>query len=414
MKPGTLGFIGARLREAREARGLTAIALSDLIGVTRQAISQYENEAQSPRPEIMERITRTLQLPVAYFRFPLDVTMGTIFYRSISAATKSARSRAEKRYLWVRIIDSYLREFIDFPKLNFPSFNLPSDPRSLSPEDIEDLAVQARQFWNFSNGPINNMVSLLESNGAIVIRDELGADTLDAFSDVLPLTEYPQYVVLGADKNISVRSRFDSAHEMAHKILHGNIDKSFLSRKADHHLIESQAHRFAAAFLLPADSFGNEFYSVDLDVLKNLKLKWRVSIAMMIKRAEDLNFISTDQSRRLWIKLSRMGWKTKEPYDDTIEIECPRLLRQAFEMLINENIQTREEILSHIPLAQNDIEKLASLDPGYLTEPRKESLSGVISLIPRQSREPHAVSGKASTNDNQATIIQFPHKNEKN
>lgn len=413
MKPGTLGFIGARLKEAREARGLTAIALSDLIGVTRQAISQYENEAQSPRPEVMERIAKTLKLPVAYFRFPLDVTMGTIFYRSISAATKSARSRAEKRYLWVRIIDAYLRQFIDFPKLNLPSFDLSNDPRSLSPEDIEDLAAQARRFWNFSNGPINNMVSLLESNGAIVIRDELGADTLDAFSDILPLAGYPQYVILGADKNISVRSRFDAAHEMGHKILHGNIDKSFLARKVEHHLIESQAHRFAAAFLLPADSFGNEFYSADLDVLRNLKQKWRVSIAMMIKRAEDLDFISTDQSRRLWIKLSRMGWKTMEPYDDTIEIEHPRLLRQAFEMLINENIQTREEILSCIPLAQNDIEKLASLTSGYLTEPQQESLGGVISLIPRQSRENQVVSDKAHSSNNQATIIQFPHKKEK-
>lgn len=409
MKFGTLGFIGTRLKEAREARGLTAIALADLVGVTRQAISQYENEAQSPRPEIMERIANTLQLPVAYFRFSQNISMGTIFYRSISAATKSARLRAEKRYLWLRIIDSFLREFIDFPKVNFPSFDMPNDPNRISSERIEEVAIEARRFWNFSNGPIHNMVSLLENNGTIVIRDELGADTLDAFSDILSLTAYPQYMVLGADKAISVRSRFDAAHEFGHRVLHWDIDKSFLSRKAEHHLIEVQAHRFAASFLLPADSFGNEFYSVDLDVLKNLKPKWRVSIAMMIKRAEDLEFISADQSRRLWINLSRRGWKTREPYDDTIELERPRLLREAFEMLIDKNIQTREAILSRIPLAPDDIEKLASLNPGYLTASRYESANGVTSLIPRRSTK----NTKGPSSDHaQATVIQFPHREE--
>ena len=64
MRAGTPGFVGARLREGREARGLTAIALSEILGVSRQAVSQYENSQQTPRPEIMLKIEQVLGLPL--------------------------------------------------------------------------------------------------------------------------------------------------------------------------------------------------------------------------------------------------------------------------------------------------------------------------------------------------------------
>ena len=366
MKPNTLGFIGMRLREAREARELTIAALADLIGVSRQAIYLYEHEIQSPRPEIMEKIANLLHLPIPYFRCHHGIEIGTIFYRSMSATAKLARLRAKNRYLWIRIIDSYFRGFIQFPNPNFPKFEMPNNPNQISETDIEELATRTRKYWNLSDAPIENMVLLLENNGAIVAYDELGARALDAFSEPSPISGCVQYIILGSDKATSVRSRFDAAHELGHKILHWNIDKSYLLRKAEHSLIENQAHRFASAFLLPADAFGNDFYSANLDALKSIKPKWKTSIAMMIKRAEDLSFISS--ARNLWINLSRRGWKTKEPLDDVLEIERPCLLRQAFEMVIDQKIRTKQEIISQIPLSPTDIENLIGLGKGYLME----------------------------------------------
>ena len=411
MKSGTPGFIGARLKEAREARSLTAIALADLIGVSKQAVSQYENEIQSPRPDIVTKIASILQVPISYFRFSQKINMGTIFYRSMSATTKSARIRAERRYLWLRIIESYLREFIQFPKFDVPKFDLPSDPKNISEERIEELAMQLRHLWNISDSePINNMVTLLEQHGTIVTRDELGADTLDAFSDILQsVQDCSHYIVLGSDKAISVRSRFDAAHEFAHKIVHQNIDKSFLMRKTEYNLIEKQAHRFAAAFLLPADSFAIDFYSANLDALKNLKSKWHVSIAMMINRAEDLNFISPEQARWLWINLSKRGWKLKEPLDDEIEIEQPQLLRKGFELLINEKIQSRQDILFNIPLQPKDIERLANLTTGYLSDSEQQETSQVIMLKPRSSIVADNRKNQINSNTH-SQIIKFPGK----
>ena len=409
MKHRTPGFIGERLKEAREARGLTAVALADLIGVSKQAVSQYENDIQSPRPEVVDKITTILQLPLSYFKLSHEINIGTIFFRSMSTATKSARNRAERRYYWLRIIDLYLRKFVQFPKINFPKFDMPSDPKHISNKQIEEIAIEARRFWNIPDGePIKNTVSMLEQNGSVIARHELSADKLDAFSDIIQANrESTNYIILGADKNISVRSRFDAAHEYAHRILHHNIDKSYLNRKVEYKLIEEQAHRFAGAFLLPANAFAVDFYSANLDALLSLKPKWCVSIAMMIKRAEDLEFISSEQARWLWISLSKRGWKLKEPLDDEIEIEQPQLLRRAFELLIDEEIQTRQDILFNVPFKTTDIEKIANLKPGYLSKNEIKGESQVIALKPRANIKN---TNSQSKGNNYSQVLKFPKK----
>ncbi|HLL31716.1 MAG TPA: helix-turn-helix transcriptional regulator [Allosphingosinicella sp.] len=49
MSIGVQGFVGARLTEARRARGLSATDLAGLIGVSVQSISRYENgSARAP------------------------------------------------------------------------------------------------------------------------------------------------------------------------------------------------------------------------------------------------------------------------------------------------------------------------------------------------------------------------------
>jgi Zn-dependent peptidase ImmA (M78 family)/DNA-binding XRE family transcriptional regulator len=380
MKPGTPGFIGARLREAREARGLTAISLAELLGVSRQAVSQYENDLQTPHPEVMRKIEQTLNLPVQFFWRPVaEPRKRKIFYRSMSAATKAARERAERRYEWLEEIVSFIREYLELPKVNFPVFDVPENPNLISHEMIEDLAIQARRFWKMGDGTISNVVWLAENNGAIVTRTALGADTLDAFSEWNEAVDTP-YIILGAEKNVAARSRFDIAHEIGHLVLHRRIDRNRISKTSDFRLIENQAHRFAGAFLLPATAFSNDFSAPTLDALQALKSKWNVSIQMMLHRAQDLHLISTEQAQRLWINRTRRGWRLVEPLDDVLPVEQPRLLQRSFELLINEQVVTRSEIVSELPYAVMDIEELSGLPVGFLEEkPPPISIKGFTS-----------------------------------
>lgn len=368
MKAGTPGFVGGRLREAREARGLTAISLSGLLGVTRAAISSYEVAGASPHPEVMERIAQVLNLPHSFFLRPLpDPVSEPIFFRSMSTATKSARLGGLHKYVWLKEIVAYILRFVRLPVINFPKLEVPSEPRDLDYQRIEQLATGLRRFWGLGDGPISNVTLLLENNGTIVSRIELGADTLDAFSGWSPADGRP-YVFQGADKESAVRSRYDTAHEVGHLILHRDIDRTRLNDPIVFRLLEDQAHRFAGAFLLPSASFADDFYIPTLDMIRSLKPKWIVSIGMMIYRAQELGFVTPEQARRLWINYNRRGWKSREPLDDTIKIEKPCLLRRAFEVLVEKGRMPRQNIISELPFNRADVEKLANLPDGYLDE----------------------------------------------
>src|SRR5712692_1328525 len=99
MPIGVAGFIGERLTEAREARGImTMTSLADQLGVSTNAISQYENNLCKPRSEMVLEIAKHLKLKEAFFFKPFPIR-GTnpIFWRSRHAATKAYRVKAERR-----------------------------------------------------------------------------------------------------------------------------------------------------------------------------------------------------------------------------------------------------------------------------------------------------------------------------
>lgn len=364
---GTPGFVAARLVQAREARGLTAVALAEMVGVRSTSISNYERELQSPSPEVMERLAKVLNQPAGFFLRPMPAgSPDRIWWRAMSAATKSARARAGARHEWLREIVTYLGEFVEFPALNLPEFNLPSDVREITAEVIEEVARECRRFWRLGSGPIADIVLLLENNGIIVSRGELAPEHLDAYSDYSSDTGHP-LVFLGSDKGSAVRSRHDASHELGHLILHCHVDPTSIRGAASFKLIEDQAHRFAGAFNLPAEGFAEQLWAPTLDAFLALKPYWKVAIAAMVMRCDQLGILSAEQTSRLWINMSRRGWRKQEPMDDRLAPERPRLLRRSFELLINDGIKTPDQIVSDLALNPADIESLACLDDGYLS-----------------------------------------------
>jgi len=229
---------------------------------------------------------------------------------------------------------------------------------------IEEIASEAREFWKLRNAHIPDLVRLLEQHSTVIARDGLDAETLDALSVWGSLENRP-YIILNKDKQSAIRSRTDTAHELGHLLLHRNMKRSQLFKTEDHKLIEDQAFRFARAFLLPSSSFANDIYALSLDALRSIQSKWKVSLGVMVKRAEDLGLIGEEQTKRLWISLNRRGWKFREPFDAEIEIETPKLLSRVLNLLITEQVQTKEEIRWEIPYAPGDIEALSGLEPEF-------------------------------------------------
>ncbi|HVE70830.1 MAG TPA: XRE family transcriptional regulator [Thermoanaerobaculia bacterium] len=375
MRTGTPGFVPERLSRAREARALTINSLAEMIDVSRQSLSAYESGKQSPSAAILDRLAQVLNVPVRHFTTPLPPPRPFRFsYRSLNAATKRSRTKAENRFHWFDEILAWVEAVIEFPPPDVPQFDI-RNPLKLSDHEIEGLADETRRKWGLGNGPIGDMIALLESHGVIVTKFPLDSDHLDSFC--AHGKDLPPYVVLNSEKESAVRLRLDAAHELGHAILHRGC--SF--NTADHKRAEAQAFRFGAAFLFPEVSYLREVVSISLPSFFALKRRWKVSAKMMLKRAADLELIQPEQSERLWRYYSSKGYSRHgETYDDVIEIERPRLLSRAFEMIVSEGLASREQILDAIPLHANEIEELCSLERGFL-----RVAAPVAELKPRQN-----------------------------
>jgi Zn-dependent peptidase ImmA (M78 family) len=187
-------------------------------------------------------------------------------------------------------------------------------------------------------------------------RHNLASTKLDAFSN--RPSNHQAFVILGAEKKSAVRSRFDASHELAHLVLHRNVTHEDLNDKELFKRIEHQANRFAGSFLLPRATFLSEVSKINLDGFLSLKERWGAAVALMVKRCSDLELISPEASKRMWINIGRRGWRKAEPKDDSIEIENPRLIARSIEIVRNDSSGAYSELSSRLPWLDYEIKEL--------------------------------------------------------
>jgi Zn-dependent peptidase ImmA (M78 family) len=116
--------------------------------------------------------------------------------------------------------------------------------------------------------------------------------------------------------------------------------------------LERQAHRFAAALLLPDEPFTKDFTAVGVNwtALMGVKRKWQVSLAAILLRARDLELLTPSAYEAAVRQMSRRGWRQREP-GELGPPERPALLRKAAELMSENGIEL-DEIASQaqIPL----------------------------------------------------------------
>jgi Zn-dependent peptidase ImmA (M78 family) len=187
------------------------------------------------------------------------------------------------------------------------------------------------------------------------------------------------------------------ATALGHLILHRKVQRSHFASNTDAPLLKGQARQFARAFLLPETSFPQDVYAISLDALRLIKQKWRVPIGVMISRLADIGMVTSEQAQRLWMTRSKRGWRSSEPLDEEIKSERPRLLAEAINLIVEEHIETKQDILSNLLFSDRDVEVLAALPTGYITD----TMPVVAIVPPRQARLDLSI-GSA------APVIQFP------
>lgn len=356
----------ARLDQALLARGLTKGQLASLVGVASSTVTKWCKGDQFPEAETFDRLASTLNVEAEWLTRPTLPPVSAPLYRSNALALKAARAKLNERTNWAQDLAALFAQHVDYPALNLPERDFLA-PEEITDADIEAAAEECRQRWQLGRAPIQDLVLAAESAGILVIREETDIATIEGLSSWSSVLGLP-IVLLSADKANGFRSRFDLAHEIGHLVLHKHIPPS--PDRERYNLMETQAHHFAGALLLPAETFADAVrVPVNLDNLLILKQRWGVSAAAMLMRLHRIGLITDEEKDTLFKRRSARWGAKSEPFDEKWEPEKPRLLRRTVELLINAGVVTIEALPRYIGLSARDVEQLCGLREGYFSSP---------------------------------------------
>ena len=334
-------FDGQRLAQARTFSGKLKGELAKEIGVSPAAIGQFESGVAGPSAATLARLALAVGVPVGYFasdRERFSLREEDAHFRSLRSTSKRDRSRARAQVERLAEVVAALELQVRFPGPDLPQFAPDTAP--------ETAARDLRKLWSLGDGPVRNMVGLLERKGVIVARLEVADVGVDAFSCRLGTRPY---VILATNKDDAARSRFDAAHELGHLLLHEDASPGDPS-------VEREANRFAAEFLVPAHSISPMLpRRVDWRAFAGLKIEWRVSIQMLLFRARELKAISDAAYRRAMMEMSKRDWRKNEPASIG-DPEQPELLGRAMGLLGARRAFTIERLATELRLGSEGLD----------------------------------------------------------
>jgi Zn-dependent peptidase ImmA (M78 family)/DNA-binding XRE family transcriptional regulator len=315
-------FNAARLRQARQRRGLTKVALGRAVGLTARRIAEYENEGVAPPPATVGALADALGFPPPFLlrADPPDVSADNVSFRSFSRLAAARRDAA----LSAAASGVELARWLD-DRLHLP----PPDISDLAHTEPEIAAAALRSEWGLGEDPMPNAIHLLEAHGVRVFSIVEDCAQLDAFSlwsDGVP------FVFLTSHKSPE-RSRWDAAHELGHLVLHA-------SHRPQGRQQEQEADAFAAALLLPRlGVLGQAPRVPSLRDIVDHKVLWRVSALAYIRRLHQLGAVTDWHYRSLVVEAARVGYRREE---GDIERETSKLVPAALGLLADDGVGVGE------------------------------------------------------------------------
>lgn len=341
-----------RIAQARELKGFTKTDIATALDVSPAAVAQWESGVKTPTAANLAALARVVGFPIAAFHrdVPTDFSPpGPLSFRARSnATTRRVNMRAEQLAKLVAESYIWLRARVSLPPLRLPEI----DPSATDPESAAQLC---RRHWNLGDRPILKLGELLESQGIVMVRATLGDEKLDAFSCMV---SGQPFIFLGSEKGDRARSRFDAAHELGHLLLHQHYTERHLSDSEKHKEIEDEAHDFAAAFLMPADTFRSEIFDTTLNGFLRLKERWGVSVQAMVMRARKLGVIDEYRRIELYRQMSAKGWRKAkgEPFDDLVPYVNSTIGSRSIQLLTENHILNLWEIPNELPFPDEVLE----------------------------------------------------------
>lgn len=333
-------FSAERLKMARHRRKLTSKELAELAGLTSVTVSKVENGHQ-PEDDTAARLASALRYPLAFFFMdePAVLETSAVSFRSLKKMNAAERNAS----LAAGSIGISLYDWIE-ARFNTPEPDLID--LSKERERPEVAARLLRQHWGLGDRPIGNLIRLYESKGVRVLSLSENTPNVDAYS--FWHADRP-YMFLNQRKTAE-RSNFDSAHELAHLVLHFHAGRQSTNIED----AERQADHFASAFLMPeADVKSSVGYVTGASQIIRLKSRWRVSAMALATRLHGLGMLTDWLYRSVVIELGQRGYRKGEPVG--VERETSTLLSKVLTALWKRGV-TRADIAADLNLPWEEVE----------------------------------------------------------
>lgn len=314
---------GSRLKQAREAKGLTQSDLATLVDLPQPVISRLEIGNYPLENEEIVRLANRLEVPVQFlFRAAIELPDGSLgLFRSTSSKVKAPDYRAARRLAELGV-EAILRLAEDIP---LPPCRL----KVLPDEDIERVAEFARSMLRLpAEEPIENLTLAAERAGVFMLRLSNVSDHITGFSawiDPIPSMTASERPMIVLRRGLTAfRVRFTVAHELGHLLLGHQV---FTGPKRP---VENEANLFAQALLMPKDAALEDLSTAPLTLerLAELKSKWGFSMHGLAMRAKYLKVINEFGYRSIYETLRAQGFLKQEPGDLMTVPEQPRLLNE--------------------------------------------------------------------------------------
>jgi Zn-dependent peptidase ImmA (M78 family)/transcriptional regulator with XRE-family HTH domain len=343
----TKAIFAERFKSARLMNGFSLQDLADALGGTlsRQALHRYEKGEVIPDAEKINMLSKALNISPDYFFRTTKVEFSDIEYRKLSRMPQkdvAIINETTKEYL-SRYLE--LEEIIGLPH----SFDNPLKDfgKVTTYERVNQAANLLREKWSLGNGPIFNIVELLEDKNIKVVKLNVDKDFdgLQTFvNKIIPVVAYNE-----RKANTPDRIRFTLLHELAHLLL--NLGECNERQK------ETLCHQFAGAMLLPEVTIkaelGNHRNKLSTLELGNIKKQYGISMQAIVMRAKVCGIINDNYTKQFFFLIRQQNWKVDEPVEYQGIEESNRFEQLLFRALIEDQISmSKAASLSNQSLAE--------------------------------------------------------------
>ncbi len=336
------------LQVARESRSRTQAQVAEATGISQGLISKVENGVRALSRNQSEAVAAFLDYPVELLYEPgplLEGKSGCLYHRKRKTLPAKVLSSLDAR-MAVRLVNT--RRMLNGIEIaGARTFH------TLDPEEFdgpEQVAAALRRAWRLAPAPIDNLVHLLESAGAIIVMSSFGHHKLFGMSQ-WTTRDHPLFF-LNSDTPME-ELRWTIAHELGHLTMHGTPTSGDMEEEAD---------AFAGEFLAPKGLVMPDLQGLTFARLPALKMKWRLTMKALIKRAEVIGAVDRPQAIRLYKQYSAHRWHNAEPYP--LPLESPTLLREAATVHVRDHGYSYEELAQAVRLPEPEMRRELLGDDG--------------------------------------------------